>query len=161
MKKITMKNAWIIIVLFFVLGFFVPVLGILGFACMGTPILQALLGKGKIHCQKHCPRGSFLGKFLKKYNLGLTMPKWMRSRGVKHALLITMITMLLLGFVHADFTLMGMAHVLYRLMGMSFILGIVMGLTFTPRSWCVVCPMGHATGLIKDIKLEVKSCPGC
>jgi hypothetical protein len=31
-----------------------------------------------------------------------------------------------------------------------------MGVFFKPRSWCQVCPMGHATGLIADIKKAPK-----
>ena len=38
----------------------------------------------------------------------------------------------------------------------SFVVGVLMGVFFKPRSWCQVCPMGHATGLIADIKKAPK-----
>jgi polyferredoxin len=50
-----------------------------------------------------------------------------------------------------DFTKLSTAF--YRFMGVSFIVGIIMGILFKPRSWCVVCPMGHATQVIKEIQV--------
>jgi len=37
---------------------------------------------------------------------------------------------------------------MFRMMSMSLIVGIITGIIFKPRSWCVICPMGHAAGLI-------------
>ena len=48
------------------------------------------------------------------------------------------------------------AFALFRFMFASFVVGVLMGVFFKPRSWCQVCPMGHATGLITDIKKAPK-----
>lgn len=148
-KKSHMSWAWIIIVSFFLLSIIDFRFGILGFVCMGAPIYHAIRGRGKVHCAKYCPRGSFLGKWLPYISLNNTTPKWMNTKAFKNTLLIVMISMLSFALYHSQFQFSKVAFALFRFMGVSFIVGIVMGIFFKPRSWCQVCPMGHATGLIK------------
>ncbi|WP_425446418.1 4Fe-4S binding protein [Dethiothermospora halolimnae] len=151
-KKSHMSWSWIFIVSFFVLSILDFRFGILGFVCMGAPVYHALRGRGKVHCSHYCPRGSFLGKFLQKVSLNKTMPKWMRSKVAKNVLLILMLTLLTVSMIHAKGNFYKIAFSLFRFMGASFIVGIMMGIIFKPRSWCIVCPMGHGTGLIKKAK---------
>lgn len=153
MNKYPIRWSWIIIITFFILGALDIRFGILGIVCMGTPIMHALRGEGKVHCIKYCPRGSFLGKFLAKLSLGYALPKVMGTRKFKYALLILMGTVFTIAIIHSggDFTKLSAAF--YRFMSISFIIGILMGITYKPRSWCVVCPMGHATQVIKEIQV--------
>lgn len=151
-KKRFLDYAWIIIVTFFILGIADIRFGILGFICMGAPIYHALKGEGKKHCAKYCPRGSFLGKFLQKISLGNTLPARYRTRKVKHGMLILMISLLTFSLSHAGLQFEAVAFVLLRFMFMSFIVGIMMGVFFKPRSWCQVCPMGHAAALVTEVK---------
>lgn len=153
-KKNHMSWSWIIIISFFILGILDIRFGIMGIACMSAPLYHALKGDGKKHCAQYCPRGSFLGKFLDHISFKRPLPKWMTSRKFKHILLIFMLSMFTLAIVHSEgnFTKLSMAF--FRFMGMSFIVGILMGIIFKPRSWCVVCPMGHGTQLIKEIQTE-------
>lgn len=151
MKKSHMKWSWIIIVSFFVLSIIDFRFGILGIVCMTAPIYHALRGRGKIHCSHYCPRGSFLGKFLQRISFNNTVPKWMRSKLAKHILLGLMVTLLTISMIHSKGNFSMIAFSLFRFMGASFIVGIIMGVIFKPRSWCQVCPMGHATGLIKNV----------
>lgn len=144
--------SWIIIVLFFVLSILDFRFGILGFICMGAPLYHAFRGRGKLHCSKYCPRGSFLGKFLPFVSLNYTMPKFMKKKWFKHLLLLTMITMLTIGLIHSEFVFKEMAFILFRFMGVSFIVGILFGFIYKPRSWCQICPMGHGTSLISKAK---------
>lgn len=139
---------WIIIISFFILGFLDSRFGILGLVCMGTPIYHALRGEGKVHCSKYCPRGSFLGKFLDKLSMQNQLPAYMRTKKAKNILLIIMITVFSFSMYHTGFVFDKMAFAILRFMLMSFIIGILMGIFFKPRSWCVVCPMGHGAGLI-------------
>ncbi len=153
-KKNFQHYSWMIIVTFFLLGILDIRFGILGFICMGAPMYHALKGEGKLHCAKYCPRGSFLGKFLQKLSLGNTLPAKYRSRKVKHLLLGLMGLLLSFSLIHSGFVFEAMAFVLLRFMFMSFMVGILMGLFFKPRSWCQVCPMGHAAALITEVKKE-------
>lgn len=148
-RKSHMSWSWILIVSFFLLSILDIRFGILGFICMGAPIYHALRGRGKVHCSHYCPRGSFLGKFLRRVSLNKNMPKWMRSKFAKNTLLVLMITLLSISLVHSKGNFNQIAFSLFRFMGVSFIVGIMIGVIFKPRSWCTVCPMGHATGLIK------------
>lgn len=149
-RKNHMGWSWVFIVAFFALSILDIRFGLLGLLCMGAPIFHALRGKGKIHCSSYCPRGSFLGKFMQYVTLNQGIPKWMNTKKFKHGLLIFMLIMFGLAMYHAGFAFQKVAFALFRFMGASFMVGILMGVLFKPRSWCQVCPMGHATGLIRD-----------
>lgn len=144
--------SWIFLVGFILFSIIDFRFGILGLICMTMPMYHAVMGKGKIHCSHYCPRGSLLGKFLKNMSLNNTMPKWMNTKHFKNFLLLLMMSMFTISLIHSggDFTKVSFA--IFRLMSASLILGMAMGVIFKPRSWCQVCPMGHATGLIKNYK---------
>ncbi|NMA83063.1 MAG: 4Fe-4S binding protein [Epulopiscium sp.] len=149
-RKSYMKWSWIIIILFFVLSILDIRFGLLGFLCMLAPMYHALRGRGKVHCSSYCPRGSFLGKFLSKLSFQNTLPKWMRSKIFKHILLFIMMILFSTSLYHAGWDYLNIAFAIFRFMLTSFIVGILIGVFFKPRSWCQICPMGHATGLIRD-----------
>ena len=151
--------SWIIILTFFALSVYNAYFGLLGIVCMTMPVYHAIRGRGKIHCSKYCPRGSFLGKFLPSISLNRNLPASFRTKKVKNILLTLMIAMLSMAIYHADGNIYKIGFALFRFMLSSFIVGIMMGVFFKPRSWCQVCPMGHATALITDIKKkpEVKA----
>ena len=151
-KKNLQHISWVIIVSFFILGILDVRFGILGVVCMAAPMYHALKGEGKIHCSKYCPRGSFLGKFLQKVTMNNPFPPQFRSTKVKHLMLLLMVTLLSLSLIHSGFVFAAMAFVLLRFMFMSFMVGILMGIFFKPRTWCQVCPMGHAAALITTAK---------
>ena len=151
--KSHMKWSWIIIVAFFILSTLNIRFGILGILCMTMPLIHALRGRGKVHCIKYCPRGSFLGRFLKKISFNRSLPKFAKTKLFKNILLLVMISVLSYALYHTQGNLLKLSHAFYRFMGISFIVGITIGIIFSPRSWCVVCPMGHATTLIKDIQI--------
>ncbi|TCK93270.1 hypothetical protein EDC19_1461 [Natranaerovirga hydrolytica] len=148
--------SWILIIAFFVLSIFDFRFGILGLLCMAAPLYHALRGRGKLHCSKYCPRGSFLGRFMQYVSLNHTLPKFMRTRKFKHLLLIYMISMFTFSIIytgiHTEFAFRELSFVVFRFMGVSFIVGILFGIFFKPRSWCQVCPMGHGTALISQLQ---------
>lgn len=152
--KSHMKWSWVIILTFFVLSILDIRFGVLGFACMAAPIFHALNGKGKIHCSHYCPRGSFLGKMIPYISFKNKLPKFMTSKTFKNGLLTFMILMFSFSLYHAGFNFNRIAFSVFRFMLASFIVGIIMGIIFKPRSWCQVCPMGHASGLIRDTKIK-------
>ncbi|RKD31570.1 4Fe-4S binding protein [Thermohalobacter berrensis] len=158
-KKSHMSWSWIIMVSFLLLGILDIRFGIFGFVCMGAPIYHAIRGRGKVHCAKYCPRGSLLGKFLARISLQNSLPKWMRTKTFKNILLTLMITVFSISLYHAGWNFKRIAFSVFRFMSMSLAIGIIMGVIYKPRSWCQVCPMGHATGLIKkaqDSKIQNK-----
>ena len=117
---------------------------------MGAPMYHAVKGGGKVHCQKYCPRGSLLGKFLEEISLKKNHPKFMTTKKFKHFMLILMMSVFTVSMVHTKGEFNKIAFAMFRFMSVSMILGIIMGIIYRPRTWCVVCPMGHAAGLIKQ-----------
>lgn len=144
--------SWILLVMFLVLSILDIRFGFLGFICMGTPIYHAIRGRGKIHCSKYCPRGSLLGKFLQRLSFENEMPSFMKGKKTKNLLLGLMLLMFSISIYHAGFDIQAISFAIFRLMTVSLVLGVFMGIIYKPRSWCIVCPMGHATGLIRDFQ---------
>lgn len=143
-----MSWSWIFIVLFFTLGIVDIRFGILGLICMFVPIYLALRGGGKVHCAKYCPRGSMLGNFLKKLSFNNSLPKLINNKLVKNLMLLWMLGMFSISLIMAKGDFTKTAFAIFRMMAMSTSVGILMGILFKPRSWCQICPMGYATGLI-------------
>ncbi|MBN2898708.1 MAG: 4Fe-4S ferredoxin [Clostridia bacterium] len=149
-KKSHMNWSWIFMILFLTLSIYDFKFGILGFICMGTPIVHALKGDGKIHCQKYCPRGSLLGKFLEEISMKNNHPKFITTNQFKNFMLILMMSVFSFSMYHTGGQLNKIAFAMFRFMTVSMILGIIMGIIYKPRTWCIICPMGHASGLIKQ-----------
>jgi len=150
MKKKSHQNwSWILMVLFLALSVVDYRFGLLGILCITIPLIHALRGHGKVHCSHYCPRGSLLGKFLKYVSLEKNLPSVAREKWFKNGLIILMLVVFTISLIHSagDWTKIGFA--IFRLMSASLAVGILTGIIFKPRSWCVVCPMGHGTELIK------------
>ncbi len=149
MKKSIMSWSWVFMVLFFTLAIVDIRFGILGLVCMILPLYLAIRGGGRVHCSKYCPRGSMLGVFLEKISLKNNLPKSINNKTVKKIMLIWMMGMFLISLIIANGDFTKTASAIFRMITMSSIVGILMGIIFKPRSWCVICPMGYATGLIE------------
>ena len=145
--------SWVFTISWMVAAQFWPVFGLFGFVCMFTPVVLSATGWGKMCCARICPRGSFLGIFTKHISLGLNMPKWMQTKLTR---LILFSIMMGTFFGHLAWTIpQGFAvtgeHVLY-FMETATLIAVLFGILFHPRSWCIVCPMGFAAGLIRDMR---------
>jgi predicted membrane protein len=73
----------------------------------------------------------------------------MKRKTVKNALLTFMVVMFSISLVRAGFNVERIAFAVFRMMMASLAVGVIMGVVFKPRSWCQICPMGHATSLLK------------
>lgn len=145
--------SWIIILLFFILSFVNPYFAIIGFACMFTPIIIALSGRGKMHCSHICPRGSFLGKFMPHMSFKKPLFKWMKTNVFKNIVMILMFSRFTWSIITTWGDLDSLLRAVVTFMFASFMVGIIMGIIFLPRSWCQICPMGQMSGLIdKGVK---------
>lgn len=150
--KIPRKFHWVLIVMFFALSIVNTWFGLLGIICMGSPIAHAVKGNGRKHCTKYCPRGSFLATFMKRISFDNSLPAFMKKKSFRHILLGLMVVMLTLGISHAWGDAYRIAFTLFRFMGVSFLFGIFLGIVFKPKSWCTICPMGHASTLITEVR---------
>jgi hypothetical protein len=148
-KKSYLKWSWVFMIAFIMLSILDIRFGLLGLICMTVPVYHALRGRGKIHCSHYCPRGSLLGNFLGHISLGNNLPSQVKRKNVKNLLLGFMIVMFTISLARAGLNLERMAFTVFRMMMSSLSIGVIMGVVFKPRSWCQVCPMGHATSLLK------------
>lgn len=155
-KSIT-KWSWILIIAFFVLSFIDVRFALAGFICMAAPIGFALAGKGKVHCSHYCPRGALFGKFLPFVSMNKTLPAFMSTKWFKNGLLIFMFSAFGFSFYKMGWGYENIGTAIFNMMFRSFLAGAVIGVIFMPRSWCKICPMGHAAGLIRDFQKVKKS----
>ena len=151
-KKSHMNWTWTLIISFFLLSVVNVYFGLLGFLCMLKPLYHGIRGQGKYHCTHHCPRGSFFGNFLKRMSQGKDLPGFMKTKWFKHLLLGLMVVMFSFSLYHAGGNVYQTAFAVFRFMAVSTVVGLLLGIFYKPRSWCVVCPMGHATGLLTKMK---------
>jgi len=142
--------SWFITVIWMVTANFWHPFGLYGFVCMFTPIIIALSGRGKMHCARICPRGSFIGRFTKPLSIGLKKPAFMNSRNFKIAVWAVMMgsfAVLLVWAIPKGVDTLGFAILVF--MEVATALAFLSGILFTPRMWCTYCPMGFTTGNIR------------
>ncbi|SHK14756.1 4Fe-4S binding protein [Tepidibacter formicigenes] len=152
-RKSYLTWSWILFITFMVLAIYDIRFAAFGLACMISPIVFSSTGQGKVHCSHYCPRGSFLGKFLNKLSIGYNVPSFMKNKLFKHTILIFMLTSFSLSLYKRGLTLTNIGSTIFRLVFVTTIVGIFLGIIYKPRTWCTICPMGHASNLIdKKVK---------
>jgi hypothetical protein len=149
-KKSHMAWSWIIMIVFLALSVLDLRFGLGAVLCMTVPMIHALRGHGKIHCSHYCPRGSLFGKLLQRISLRNSLPAFMRTTVFKNALLSLMVIMLTISLSHNHDSINAIGMALFRFMAASLAVGLTLGIFYQPRSWCQVCPMGHATSIIAN-----------
>lgn len=152
LKKSQLHWTWILIIAFFALSFYSFYFGIAAVICMTLPLYFSIKGEGKINCSHYCPRGSFLGKFLPKFSLNNSLPAFFKSNKFKNSFFLFMIVVMLISLISSEGNPEKIGFMFFRLVMITTILGVIMGVVFTPRSWCQICPMGHASGQIANTK---------
>lgn len=171
-KRRVHRWLWILMLIFFVLGFFVNrAYGWLALSCMVAPLVVAVK-KGRYWCGWMCPRGSFYEHVLGKLKPGGTIPAWLRLPVVRWTIVSGLLLMMTVRLWKAwgDFSAMG--GVLFQTIAVTTLAGILLGLVFHRRTWCAICPMGsiasvvgkgkeplQITGDCVDCKRCTKVCP--
>lgn len=90
MSKMKKKlNFYIIVILFFALGFFNIVFAWLGMACLILPFILLFKDKKKTWCQTYCPRANLFTVLFKNRSItGKAGPVWLIKGNVKWVVLI-------------------------------------------------------------------------
>ncbi|MDR0841536.1 MAG: 4Fe-4S binding protein [Christensenellaceae bacterium] len=144
--------SWIITIVWVAIANLWHPFGLYGLVCMFTPIIIALSGRGKMHCARICPRGSFIGLFTRKISIGLKKPAFMKSRAFHWALWGVMMGAfagLLVWSVPKGVYIVGNTILVF--MEAATVLAFLFGILFTPRAWCTVCPMGFTSGNLRGL----------
>jgi hypothetical protein len=164
--KVSTKNwipsiqrwSWIITLAWMTVANIWKPFGLFGFACMFTPIIIALSGRGKMHCARVCPRGSFIAVFTKKISLGLHRPGFTKTRAfrwVLWGLMMGTFFYLLIRTIPQGVYVLGNTVLIF--MEVATALAFISGILFTPRAWCTYCPMGFTTGNIRSLRGQSKT----
>ena len=144
--------SWVITIVWMAIANIWKPFGLYGLVCMFTPIVIALLGLGKMHCARVCPRGSFINLLTRKISFGLKKPAFMRTRAfhwaVWGAMMGTFAALMVWAIPRGVYVLGGTILVF---MEAATALALLFGILFTPRAWCTVCPMGFTTGNLRGL----------
>jgi hypothetical protein len=144
--------SWIITIVWMIIANIWKPFGLYGFVCMFTPIVIALSGRGKMHCARICPRGSFIATFTKKISLGLRRPSFTKTRKFRRILwgiMMGTFAILLIWAIPKGVYVLGNTVLVF--METATALAFIAGVLFTPRAWCTFCPMGFTTGNIRTL----------
>jgi len=144
--------SWVITIAWMVIANLWHPFGLYGLMCMFTPIITALSGRGKMHCARVCPRGSFIGKFTKPFSRGLKKPRFMSKRAFRWCLWAAMMgtfAALLIWAIPRGVDTVGFTILVF--METATAIAFVCGLLFTPRMWCTICPMGFTTENLRSL----------
>jgi hypothetical protein len=158
--KVSTKNwipdiqgwSWIISIVWMIIANIWKPFGLFGFVCMFTPVIIAFSGRGKMHCARICPRGSFIGTFTKKISLGLPRPAFMSTvafRWILWSLMMGSFITLIIYSIPKGVYFLGTTVLLF--MEAATVFGCISVVLITPRAWCTYCPMGFTTGNIRAL----------
>lgn len=151
--------SWVVTVTWMVIANIWHPFGLFGFVCMFTPIIIALSGRGKMHCARVCPRGSFIKAINKPISRKLKIPAVFAKRRFRFAVWAVMMgsfaVMLVFVLPTKDVYVIGNAVLIF--MEVATGVALITGFLFYPRTWCTVCPMGFTTGNLRKLVGEKNS----
>ena len=131
---------WILLI-YLVVGFFYPVIGLLALICMIAPVAFAVR-RGRWWCGNACPRGNLYDRLLSKYSPHKPIPAFVRTFGFRLFMVLFIFTMfgVQMYFAWGDWVAMG--RVFWMIILITTVVGVTLSFIFAPRTWCSFCPMG-------------------
>lgn len=143
--------------LFFIGGWFYPLIGFFIPACMIAGVSLATR-RGRKWCDWMCPRGSFADAYLKLISPQKTIPHSLRSFPVRIGILSFL--MLMLGYQVVRFwpDPYALGRFLMIILSITSVIGIILALLIHQRTWCYICPIGSLANLVgrNREKLHIK-----
>lgn len=148
-----------------------PYLGYLAVAML-LLMFSISLFRGRLYCGWICAMGAFHERILARFSLRKNMLPVFKAGWFRWLLFSLMMGILIMRLLLAegDPAKIGTAFVMMWTISTGLAIGV--GLIWTPRSWCVICPMATFQGIIsprtyllavsdtcKDCGICSKSCP--
>lgn len=167
-KTFNYKNyGYLLFISFFILSLFDLRFALTAVICMITPIVLALLGKGRYWCGNCCPRGNFYDNVMKVLSPMKTSPKFLKSMLFRVLMIFIFLINFTFSIINAYGDLYKIAMIFYRLIILTSLVGVLLSFIYNNRTWCNFCPMGTLSSLItkfrgKRTALHVSSsCVSC
>lgn len=140
-------------VVFLVLAFIYPLLGLLALICMFAPVLISLFA-GRYWCGNYCPRGAFLASFLASFSLMKTPPAFMKTAPFRVLFFFSLISLFSWQIIQVWGNWTAVGFVFFRVVFLTTILGLILGYLYIPRTWCLFCPMGSLSNLLAPLNTQ-------
>lgn len=142
------KYIWLLVFLIAVGGLFYPLLGLLVLLIMFLIMVVGVFN-GRYWCGNMCPHGSLFDNLMNKITRKKGINNILKSKYFKWGFFVFFMGMFLVRLLRvinfwgtAEFmNKLGFLFVLQYLI-MPTIVGISLAYIFSPRAWCVICPMG-------------------
>ena len=141
---------WLLL-LYLVIGFFYPIIGLLARICMIAPVAFAVK-RGRWWCGNACPRGNFYDRVLAKYSPHRPIPAFVRSPRFRLFMVLFIFAMfgVQMYFAWPDWNAMG--RVFWTIILVTTIVGVTLSFIYAPRTWCSFCPMGTLSSWVSPGK---------
>jgi polyferredoxin len=150
--------------LFFIGGWFYPLIGFFIPACMIAGVSLATR-KGRKWCDWMCPRGSFADAYLKRISFQKTIPYRLRSFTLRIGILSFLMLMLGYQVVRLWPDPYAIGRFLMVLLSVTTVIGVILALFIHQRAWCYICPIGSLANWVgrnrKKLHMEKDACIGC
>ncbi|WP_010245021.1 4Fe-4S binding protein [Acetivibrio cellulolyticus] len=144
--------AWLMLVIYCVVGMFYPLIGTAALICMLAPSIVAVF-KGRMWCGNFCPRGSFNDRILSKFSLRNKVPGLLKATWFRLTFLILLMGAFAIQIVFAWGNIYEVSFVFVRMIIITTVITIILGVSYNQRTWCMICPMGTMAHYIAKLKL--------
>lgn len=141
------RYLWSALLVFLMIGWFYPVIGIIALTCMLAPVIVAAIKGKRQWCVTFCPRGVFNDVLLSQLSRQQTIPRIFFSRLFRVGFLVFLMYNFYTGVVQAYPSITGIGMVFVRMVSLTTALTIILGVVFHPRTWCAFCPMGFMANI--------------
>ena len=141
---------WILLI-YLVVGYFYPVVGLIAFICMIGPVSMSVF-KGRYWCGHICPRGSYYDNLICKVSRNRPIPAFFRGRLFRGFMRLLIFTMFGVQMYYAWGDWNAMGRVFWYIIFGTTIVGSVFSIIYAPRTWCTFCPMGTLSAMVAPRK---------
>ncbi len=161
------RYSWTLLVLILLLGWFSTTLMLITLVCMLGPIVFSF-HYGRAWCGNFCPRGSLNNYILKAISPRKAIPVYLKRPFLRIAVFVLLMSLFAYSIIQTQGSITGIGIAFIKMMTLTTIIEICMGIFIHHNSWCYICPMGSAAGLVSKLKSKTngniiftKDCRAC
>jgi len=144
--------AWVLLIVFLLVGWKFPIIGTIAVFCMVAPVIVASWKEGRVWCGSHCPRGKFNDNLLSKISRSAQIPSFFKTVYFRVAFFLFLIYNFVTGIMNSGGNWTAIGLVFYKIIFITTMITVSLGVIFHQRIWCTFCPMGSLSALVIKIK---------